>query len=249
MKLDSKALLLSTFFLCTAVTGSAQEIIGNTGGLNIQTADMEEAGTFRGGLHFIGEGLIVPVTNPRDHRWEFGYNTFIYYLDFTVFDWLEVSLRETLLENFKNDRYRLREQDRSVSLKARVLKEGKYWPAIAVGLNDPTSVTGNHPYSSAFLAMTKHVHSAATFGTWSATVGYMYPWDESHMYDGFTVGLCYQPDWSMRTRLMVEYDTRGINYGFDALLWKHLGIYFMARESSAISAGIRYQTTIKYRKK
>ena len=235
--------------LGSAVSVRAQEMLGNTGGFNIPTAEMDEAGTFRGGINFLGKGLITPMTNANNHRWEFQYNTFIYYLDFTMFDWLEVSFRETLLENLKDDRYRLREQDRSFSIKVRPLKEGQYWPAIAIGVNDPTSITGNHPFSSAWLAMTKHIHSSSLAGTFAATAGYMTVWDYCQMYDGPVAGLSYSPDWYPQAKLMVEYDTQGINYGLEAVLWKHLGLYFFARESTAVSAGLRYQTTIKYRKK
>lgn len=243
-----RALIITLCILSSAVTARAQVMLGNTGGLNIPTAEMDPSGTFRGGLNFLGEGLITPVKHPFDHRWEFNYDTYVYYLDFTMFDWMEVSIRETLLENFKNESYKLREQDRSVSIKIRPVKEGKYCPAIAIGTNDPTSITGKHPYASAWLVMTKHLHSSATAGTWSCTLGYMTSWEDSYMYEGPVANLCYAPDWWKNSQFMVEYDTQGINYGLQGMIGKHFGFYVFGREDKAFSAGLRYQTTIKYRK-
>lgn len=239
------SLLLS---LGTFLKTQAQDMLGMTGGLNIPTTEMNPAGTFRGGVNFIGKGLITPELKPNRDAWKFQYNTFIYYVDFTVFDWIEASFRETLLQNVRKGKKALREQDRSISIKVRPLKEGKYWPAIAFGVNDPTSITGHHPYSSAWAVMSKSVHSSALMCTFNANLGYMKSWDNSVMYDGVVAGITYQPDWFPSARVTAEYDTQGWNVGAQALLWKHLGLYVFTREFSAFGAGIRYQTTIKYRK-
>lgn len=229
---------------------AAQMMLGNSGGFNAPTADINEAGTFSGGLHFIGKGLITPENDVRSDGWKFQYNTFTYYGTFAVYDWLEATFRETLIQNtWRKKKPALREQDRSVAVKVRLLKEGDKWPAIAVGINDPTSVTGHHPFACGWVAATKNVHLRSLAGTVGLTAGYMKSWDLSIMYDGLTCNLRYRPDFFPQASAMLEYDTKGLNYGVEALLWRHLGVYAFGRELETWSAGIRYQTTIKYRKK
>lgn len=223
-------------------------MLGNTGGFVIPTADMAPAGTFRGGINYIGQGLITPESDAQ-YKWKFDYDNAVYYVNFTVFDWLEASFRETLLKTYKHDRFRFREQDRSICLKVRPLKEGRLYPAVAIGINDPGSFTGQHPYASVWVAATKHLHSRLTAGTWCATVAYAQRIDDSQMYQGPMAGISYSPDFMPSASVMAEYDGHGVNVGVQALLWQHLGLYAFTRDfSKTISAGIRYQTTIKFRK-
>ena len=243
-------ILLSVGSFCIV---QAQELLGNTGGFNIPTADMEPAGTFRGGINFIGNGIITSEKGADDHRWQFDYNTGSYFVNFTFFDWLEATFRETLLESDSygkyNDYSHFREQDRSVTIKVRPLREGRYWPAVAIGINDPYSFTGHHVYSSVWLVMTKHEYLPILQGTLSATLGFAKAFDQSQMYNGLLAGIRYQPDIFPEGSAMIEYDSQGVNLGIQALLWKHLGAYLFTRNFSTLGAGIKYQTTLKFRKK
>ena len=241
-------LVLLTFFslFCTA---KAQLMIGNTGGFNIPTAEMNPAGTFRGGLNYLDRGMMTSELKTNDHRWMFDYYTFNYYVNFTFFDWLEATFRETLLESPHKDHYCYCQQDRSVSVKVRVLKESEYLPAIAIGTNDPWADTGHHIYASAWLVMTKHLDIPLTKGSWTANLGYSKAFDNSVMYDGILCGISYRPYLLPFAQIMTEYDTKGWNLGVEANLWNHLGIYCFTREFSAFNAGINYHTTIKYKKR
>lgn len=230
---------------------AAQMMLGCSGAFNTPTAEMNEAGTFTGGVNFIGRGMIPAETDAKNIIWKFDYNTFNYYGHFVIFDWLEATFRETLLQNDMNGKKKkaLREQDRSISVKARVLKEGRYCPGIALGVTDPTSVTGHHPFASGYLVFTKNIHVPALAGTLGGSVGYITGWGKSIMYDGVFGNLRYRPDFFPAASVIVEYDTQGINYGVEALLWKRLGIYAFGREADTWGAGIRYQAQIKYRRK
>lgn len=226
-----------------------QVLLGNSGGLNIPTAEMNPAGTFIGGLNFIEKGIISPEKGKVDHRWKFNYNTYSYYVNFTFFDWLEATFRETLLESNsygKFDDYKFREQDRSVTIKVRPLKEGKYYPAVAFGVNDPYSFTGHHVYSSAWGVMTKNLHTNLLKSTFTATIGYAKAFDDSQMYDGFIGGIKWTPDWCKEVSLLAEYDSKVINVGIQGLLFRHLGFYGFVHDFDSYSAGIKYQTTIKF---
>lgn len=245
---------LRFFLLLLSVSASpqlhAQELLGNTGGMNIPTAKMLPAGTFRCGINYMGKGCATAEQGNTDHRWQFDYNTMNYFLNMTVFDWLEVTFRETVLESNsygKYDDYKLfREQDRSVTAKVRVAREGRYMPAIALGVNDPYSFTGHHIYASAWGVMTKSLHSATLATTLTATIGYAKGFDNSRMYDGLIAGLRLTPDFLPTASLMAEYDTKGFNLGLQATLFDHVGLYAYTREFSAFSAGIKYQTTLKF---
>ena len=92
----------------------AQFNLGMTGGLMAPTAEMNETGTF-----MIGGNFMPEKGNP------FGYNTGNYFVDFTLFSFLELAYRETLLKTtYMTSKPKFNQQDRSFSLKVRVLKEG-----------------------------------------------------------------------------------------------------------------------------
>lgn len=247
-----KLFLLITLLVSANIAQDAiaQELLGNTGGMNIPTAEMMPSGTFRCGINYMGKGVVTSEKGAVDHRWQFDYNTMNYFLNMTVFDWLEVTFRETILESNsygKYDDYKLfREQDRSVTAKVRVAKEGKYMPAIALGVNDPYSFTGHHVYASAWGVMTKSIHSQLLASTLTATVGYAKGFDKSRMYDGIMAGLKYTPDFLPQSSIMAEYDTKGFNLGIQATLFDHVGIYCFTREFQSVSAGIKYQTTLHF---
>ena len=94
----------------------AQYSMGNTGLLNIPTADMQETGTFMGGGNYLPNGMTP-----------FNFNTGNYFVNITFLSFLELSYRCTLQ---KAKRYDGKEgyfhQDRSMTARVRPLKEGKF---------------------------------------------------------------------------------------------------------------------------
>ena len=127
------ALLCGPGFVTEA---KAQFNLGMTGGLMAPTAEMNETGTF-----MIGGNFMPEKGNP------FGYNTGNYFVDFTLFSFLELAYRETLLKTtYMTSKPKFNQQDRSFSLKVRVLKEGKYCPALAIGAHDPYRNLGKNYY-------------------------------------------------------------------------------------------------------
>ena len=231
----------------------AQDMLGTTGGLNIPTAEMQPSGTFMGGINFVGKGIIQgEMTDRSDDCWRFEYNTGIYYLNFTPFSWLEVTLRETMLRskyskhNEYLGEYKYRRSDRSMSFRVRPLKEGLLWPAIVIGTNDPWKDTGHNIYCSAYAVASKHIHLKSLASTWLVTLGYAKSFNSATTYDGLIAGLKYTPDFFKEGSVLVEYDTQGFNVGLHARLWHHLGLYAFTREFTNFNCGIRYEYTIKY---
>lgn len=171
---------------CLASNASAQHAYGTTGLLYAPTAEMQKDKTF-----MVGGGMI-------DHRidrsgyWsrskEYDPYTYNYYLNITIFPWLEIAYTYTctLVKGSHGSSYwpkqtwgKFVNQDRSFHFRLRTWKEGwwKSWtPQIVLGANDPGSHSdhggGNITFDNAdentnhltrfYLAATKHF----TFQRW-----------------------------------------------------------------------------------
>lgn len=241
-------------FFVSLTSGRAQIIIGTTGMMNVPTADMRPAGTFDGGASFIQKDLLFEKYVSSKSAIS-SYNTFLYYISFTPFPWIELAFRETLVKTQKSKtdtRIGYYQQDRSWTVRIQPLKEGKYWPAVVVGVNDlftSSSLSGSNggssPYAAVYGVVSKHV-PLQNIGTFEATVGYAHPVKKGKTYDGVMGGLSFAPAFSPDMRVMAEYDTRGYNVGVGAFLFKHLNVTCFTREFKGVSATVSYQYTIKY---
>ena len=110
-------LLILLFSSLSAVWAplKAQYSMGTTGLMNIPTADMQPDGTFMAGGNFMPSAILPP---------EWNYHSGNYFLNMTFLPFLEVAYRCTLLKT--GDAHGNKwNQDRSVSLRLRPLKEGK----------------------------------------------------------------------------------------------------------------------------
>lgn len=101
----------------------AQRSLGVSGLLNIPSADMQEDGTFMAGGNYLPQEML-----PQ----EWGYNSGNYFVNLTFLPFMEVAYRCTLLKVESTGKWN---QDRSVSLRLRPLKEGKWWPSVVIGSN------------------------------------------------------------------------------------------------------------------
>ena len=107
----------------------AQYSMGTTGQLMIPTAEMQETGTFMGGVNFLPEQVTPSV---------FSFPTMNYFVDMTLFSFIEFTYRMTLLKmTTGTGRTGYHNQDRSNTIRIRPLKESRYFPAVhAVHFND-----------------------------------------------------------------------------------------------------------------
>ena len=233
-----KGVLFILLFVVALVPGRAQTVIGTNGLMNIPTADMRPAGTFDGGASFIQKELLYEKT----------YNTYLYYISFTPFSWIELTLRETLLKTRKSaddPRVGFYQQDRSITVRLRPLKEGRYWPSVVVGANDFYSDHGYSRYSCFYGVVSKHF-PVKSVGTFEATVGYARPHKQGETYDGVMGGVSFAPAFFPDMRVMGEYDTKGCNVGVGAFLFRHLNVTCFTREFKGFNATLSYQYTIRY---
>lgn len=121
----------------------AQYLYGTTGLLQMPTAQMQNDKTF-----MFGGGVLSPEIIPSKEWWG-NYYTFNYYVNITIFPWLEVGYNCVLVKakpgiyHWVPSTYgRFVNQDRSFHGRLRVWKEGwwKEWiPQIVIGANDPTT--------------------------------------------------------------------------------------------------------------
>ena len=161
-----------------------QHAYGTTGLLYAPTAEMQKDKTFMAG------GSMVDHNTYRSSAWknssEYKPYTFNYYLNVTIFPWLEVAYTCTLFKGVHGSGYwppqtwgKFVNQDRSFHFRLRAWKEGwwKPWtPQIVLGANDPGSHEqtggGNIVFDNVgentnhltrfYLATTKHL----TFQQW-----------------------------------------------------------------------------------
>ncbi len=185
----------------------AQFTYGTTGMLNMPTADMQRDKTF-----MVGGGFLEKHATPA--RWT--YNTFNYYLDITIFPWLEVSYICTLHKAMEVDPAygpgfwvpstygKFVNQDRNFAVRLRLWKEGwwKLWtPQIVLGANDAlnnswtegskiemSSARMNGFYSRYYLALTKHL-PLKNIGRLGLHAAYVYNRRKDYPLNGPAIGI------------------------------------------------------------
>lgn len=230
-----KKWIIALCVLCYTTELHAQYSMGNTGLLNIPTADMQETGTFMGGGNYLPDGMTP-----------FHYETGNYFVNVTFLSILELSYRCTLLKSTRYDGKRgYYQQDRSMSARIRPLKEGRYRPSIVIGTNDPFRDTGNNYFATVYGVLTKSF-SIAQGDRLALTAGYYIPLNKSSVQDGPFGGISYSPAFCREITFMAEYDSDGFNLGGAARIWKHLSIHVFTREFNCISGGIRYECRLMH---
>ena len=232
--------LFIAVFLMVFIPVKTQTVIGTPGLMNVSTAEIREGGTFDGGVSFMQRELL-----PK----EMDYNTWLYYVNFAPFSFVDVTLRETLLKypSSSNPEPHFCQQDRSLSVRLLPVKErvGRWWPSVLVGANDFYSDQGGSYYACVYGVVTK-TFAFEGVGTLSASVGYSRPIREGIIYDGVFGGVSFSPAFAQMVRVMGEYDTQGVNIGLGAQLFRHLNLSCFTREFKGISATASYQYTIPY---
>lgn len=183
----------------------AQYSYGTTGLLNMPTADMQRDKTLLIGGSFIDNHTSVA-------RWY--YDTYNYYVNITMFPWLEIGYNMILHKSVQydpalgNDYWvpytygKFTNQDRSFHVRLRVWKEGwwKSWtPQIVFGGNDCIGSIGGvnqNEYESQvngftnrwYIAVTKH-GMIKSLGTYGAHISYIWNKRNEYPLNGVSVGM------------------------------------------------------------
>ena len=238
----------------------AQFTNGITGLLHMPNAEIQKDATF-----ILGGNLLNRKNLPSDHWW--GHDTYNYFVNITLFDRIEVSYICTLVQG-KNNGYwpqqtwgKFTNQDRHFAGKIQLVKEGEWWnhmPAIAVGVNDPTTGVqndgyhyggvgkiGNGFFNRRYIAVTKHFN-IKDIGELGIHATYLYNKRIDYPLNGPAFGVNFRSNIHKNLNLIAEYDAKTINVGAIYSLWTdHFNFLFELQEGKYISAGLVYKVNLK----
>lgn len=194
--------LLVSMFFC--IDSMAQYVYGTTGLLHMPTAEMQRDKTFMFG------GSFLDIYSTPAH-WRYG--TFNYYINITIFPWLEIGYTCTLHKGEKGwpeqTWGKFVNQDRQFSGRLRVLREGQLWkymPAVVLGANDPSTndamgnpkkndygitgvaAIGNGYWNRYYCAFTKHF-VLRNMGDLGTHLAYVYNRRKDYPLNGPTIGV------------------------------------------------------------
>lgn len=252
-----RKLFIVVCFVILCLPVSAQFTYGTTGLLHMPTADMQRDKTF-----MAGGGYLNNDATPK--RWS--YNTWNYYINITIFPWLEVAYTCTVFDEMVG-KVHMVNQDRNFSGRLRLWKEGwwKEWtPQLVVGVNDPTTGggedytdmsvdgDGNGYFNRYYMAVTKHL---SWHGNWGVHAAYVYNRRYKDKLNGPAIGVDYQfalPETSFLNKmvnglnLMAEYDSQFMNIGAKYTIWKdHINFIGELRDCKHPSVGVFFKVHLK----
>lgn len=245
-------LLLSVIFLGSSMVLSAQMTHGTTGLLNAPSAEMQDSKTVMIGGNYLNEAL---TPNP----WNYG--TYNYFVNVTIFPFLEVAYTATMFKaktigiGWLTDPEKFCNQDRYFSARLRLLKEGQFWehmPAVVIGTSDPYTESGDGQIASAdgngyfcrfYLSATKHfMVGTERFGV---SLSYMYNNRKSNHLNGLAAGVTYNPSVLPGLRLIAEYDNINFSVGMSYLLFDQLHAQFQLQKMKYFTGGLCYKIHLK----
>lgn len=227
-------------FTCISIQLPAQTSIGMTGLLTIPSADMQQDKTVVLGVNFLNKELTPDV---------FNYHTYNYYLNVTILPFLEVGYSCTLFKGSElitpEKKGKFVNQDRALSARVRILKEGKYHPAIILGANDIskelilTYNETNQFYSNIYLVAGKH------FSLGNEIIGthlsYSYTKRKGSLIRGVMLGISYKSSFIPSLKLIAEGYRASINIGANYFIFNHLLIQCLLQNGQYLSGGIAYK--------
>ncbi len=232
-----------------------QQYTGMSGLIHVPTGEMDKEGDARVGVHFLNREF-----SPSS----FAYNTTTHYLSITPFSWVEVGYTCTLMKGnievdgvSKDGGYS--HKDRYFSLKLQPLKEGRWWPSIAIGTNDPMGSSsddkfyedvevhrnykGSRYFANYYLAATKHFDFKA--GELGLHAAYRH-WkrDYNAKWNGVVGGITFRPAFFPKLRAVAEYTGDDVNIGADCLLLKYFLLQATLQNGKYFSGGICLQVNL-----
>lgn len=233
------ALILA--LLLTAAQAWAQNTMGMSGLISVPTGSMRAEGDAQITTWYLGKDLTP------NQPWT--YDTGNLSLSITPFWWCELAYTMTLMRD-KNDK--LADKDRALSVKIMPLREGKWWPAVAIGGNDVIGsgfrfrgedTSGNSFWSNGYVALSKH------FTLWGQELGthlaYRHAFTKpAKDWQGVVGGIDIRPSFWRDLRFVAEYTGREVNIGADCVLWRHLVLQVALGRCQHLSGCIAYRTNL-----
>lgn len=212
--------------LLVSIRMTAQQHVGMAGMIHVPTADFDSVGVARVGAQYVPKEMIPDRITCDGEK----FNSLTNYLSITPFHWIEIGYGYTLWKFHRNKDVTqptgFYAKDRYFSVAIRPLREGRYWPSVAIGGNDvwgssDNGESGSKYYQNFYLALSKHfevkrqrigVH--VTYRKWKR--------DYNHKWDGVVGGVTYNPSFYRPLRVIAEWDGSGVNTGLDCRLFKYV---------------------------
>lgn len=249
------ALLFALVLIIDAGCLFSQNYHGTVGLLQVPCAESDSAATFRGGFFLLHRAIMPSMGGYNDGQ---SFNTMCYTVGCSVWSWLELSYTGVLLKMhkggniFKNAPMGYYNEDRHLNVKLRPLKEGKWWPAVALGCDDVgrfsriwTQQGGNNFFQNIYVTVSKHV----SIHDYELGIHLSYRYYSSDMNKerrGVVGGLTLRPRFYRPLRTIIEWDGLGVNIGADVLLWRHLFLQAAIVHGRGFTGGIGYHYRIKF---
>lgn len=258
-KFKFSIILIGLLLVCNI--SKAQLTDGMTGLLHMANAEVQNDGVF-----MIGGNFLHKKNLPNNKWW--GYDSYNYFINITIFNRIEISYICTLVQGKPNGYHwpefsygKFVNQDRHFASKIQLVKEGEWWehmPAIAVGVSDPTTGGGtdyldmavkggimNGFFNRYFTAVTKHFDIKG-IGELGIHATYLYNQRTDYPLNGIGWGINFRPDLHRNLNLIVEHDTKTLNVGALYSLWAdHFNVLFELQDCKYISAGLVYKVNLK----
>ena len=226
--------------------GKAQQYTGTSGLIHIPSGEMHHEGDAFIGIHFLNKHMMPDVGFLYQGK---KYNTFDYYVALAPFSWLELSFvcTERAREMDEQGNITKWSKDRYASIKIQPLKEGKYYPAVAVGCNDiwTAAYYKFDPniqlyYMNWYIAATKHFNfSDNELGVTLSYRHFLRAYNEK--WNGIVGGITFRPAFFPQARLIAEYTGNEFLMGMDMLLWQHLRLQASVKDFKYVNAGLCLQ--------
>lgn len=242
-------------FLVLARLVCSQEYHGITGLIQTPSAEADSAGTFRGNISWVDKAMLPNMGSYGDG---IPFSAPCYTVGISMWSWLQLSYTGTICKMHKNDDpaqpMGYYNEDRHINLKIRPLKEGKWWPSIAVGWDDAGNLktlgikkrlTSSSLFENVYVAASKHFEIKGN--ELGAHLSYRYyTYSKNKDRRGVAGGLTVRPAFFRQLRGIVEWDGIGVNAGADVLLWKRLLIQASLIHGTGFSATIGYHYKIPF---
>lgn len=223
--IKQRILSLLTLVLLAVSSLTAQNYTGITGLVHVPTAETAKAGTYSIGAHW-RNSKTIPDNFDAD-GWVSHYNSWQCHIGVAAFDCFEISYAILM---FKMPRYGTDmndigyyAKDQQFNAKLRLLPEGKWWPAFAVGGTDIFTSSGvsNQYQASVYAAATKTFDISRQ--QLKATLAWRHWRDPMNSkWEGLVGGVEYRPSFVPQMTAIAEWTGAHVNLGVNALLFKHV---------------------------
>jgi len=224
-----RKVLFILFLLLGSLNAGAQMYTGVEGLLHAPSADMSTNKSLRVGAHYLNMNF-VPKYSTIDPM-----NVPSLYISLTPYKWIEASYMVTCWKSSNG----LVQPDRSISLKVRPLEEGKWWPSVVLGTQDPI---GTNVYTNFYASAAKHFDWAFLGGELGTHLSYRYYKNKDYSkWGGLVGGLTYRPNFYRDLRFVAEYDGCEVNMGVDATLFDFLKLQLILQNFKWLSGGICFE--------